>query len=239
VSDNWKNIINNNIIIEAVTSYLVWAKDFLWNNQNIFDVWLIPDGHHIYTWTLKAAWYRLLKPAKTLVLIGEGAVDNKVCVLNQDIDNCMWKKFKRSKKALSVLSKLDFVEFVEYEFDRIGSELPFVRIVSNCDNIVFLEIGSKLPKVALTKMLLELAKIANLMFISDFHRNQPMDECKRLDSKILDFEFIKNNKDLHVIESFLNIANKIKKKPLLLSYLNTWDISTDKNTTNWFWCVLL
>jgi hypothetical protein len=42
-----------------------------------------------------------------------------------------------------------------------------------------------------------------------------------------------------VIESFLNLAKKMKKEPLLLSYLNTWDLSSDKNVTNWFGCVLV
>jgi hypothetical protein len=119
------------------------------------------------------------------------------------------------------LSEYDFVEFVDYKFDRIDSELPFVRIISEYAGVVFLEIGDKLPKIALTKLLLSLSKLANLIFVSDFHRDESMGNCKKLDSKILDINFVRKNKDLHVIESFLNLAKKMKKEPLLLSYLNT------------------
>lgn len=239
VKGAWSNIINNDLIVEAISSYLVWARDFFWNYKNTFDIALIPDGHHIYTGTLKAAWYRLLKPAKTLILIWEWAVDKKMQVYNCAIDNYMWKKFKLDKKVLSCLSEVDFVEFVDHKFDWIDSELPFARIISNYDNIQFLELWDKISKLKLNNLLLDLSKLWNLMFVSDFHRDKSMEECKDLDSNILDLEFIKKDKDLHVIESFLNIAKKIKKDPLLLSYLNTGDISTDKTVTNWFGCVLI
>jgi hypothetical protein len=44
---------------------------------------------------------------------------------------------------------------------------------------------------------------------------------------------------MFLIEIFLRLAKKMKKKPDLLAYLNTWDISMEKNITNWFGCVFL
>ncbi len=235
--------INNNIdyslILQAISSYLVWAKDFFWNEKNKFSVWLIPDGHHIYTGTLKAVWYRLLKPSKTLILIWEWAINNKVCILNRSIDFFMWKERSLDKKIFSLLKWHDFVDLVDHEFDRISSELPFLRIISDYDNIVFMEIWDKVSKIKLTNLLSQFSDHANLMFISDFHRDKTMKVCKEMDNQILDLDFVKKDKELFLIELFLRIAKKQSKTPSLSAYLNTWDISTDKKITNWFGCMVL
>lgn len=231
--------LDYDLIVEAVASYLVWSKDFFWNHENNFSIWLIPDGHHIYTGTLKAAWYRLLKPAKTLVLIWEWAVDKKMCVLWKSTDLFMWKVRDVDENVISILKWHDFVKIVDHEFDWVWSELPFLRIISDYTNIVFLEIWNNLPKIKLNNLLLKLSENANLMFVSDFHRDEPMELCKKKDSDILKLDFVKNNVDFFVVEMFLRMAKKLWKKPNLLAYLNTGDISVDKDITNWFWCVFL
>ena len=99
--------IDHNLILQAVTSYLVWAKDFFWNNKNNFSVGLIPDGHHIYTGTLKAAWYRLLRPNKTLVLVWEWAIYHQISILEKPIELFMAKKWNLDEKILWILKKYD------------------------------------------------------------------------------------------------------------------------------------
>lgn len=235
---NNRHEIDYSLILQAISSYLVWAEDFFWNNKNEFSIWLIPDGHHIYTGTLKAAGYRLLKPNKTLVLIWEWAVNNKVCVLDKPVDLFMWKKWAVDEKVFSLLRWFDFIDVVQHKFDWIGSELPFVRVISDYKNIVFMEIGDKVSNVKLLNLLSKIFENANIMFVSDLHRDKSMDECKKLDSNILDLDFVKKNKDLFLIELFLRLAEKQNKQPNLLAYLNTWDISTDKDVTNWFGCMV-
>ncbi len=231
--------VDYDIIIQAIASYLVWAMDFIWEYKNTFSIWLIPDGHHIYTWTLKAAWYRLLKPAKTLVLIWDWAVNDKICVLDSSVDFFMWKKWRINKAILSKLIKSNIVDFVQHRFDRIDAELPFLRVISDYDNIVFMEVWDWVSKTKITNLLSDISKNANLMFMSDFHRDMPIESCKELDNQILDLNFVKKDKNLFLIEIFLRLSRKLKKNPDLLAYLNTWDVSTDKKITNWFWCMFL
>jgi hypothetical protein len=69
--------------------------------------------------------------------------------------------------------------------------------------------------------LLDIAKNANLMFMSDFHRDKPIKLCKELDDQILDLNFVKKNKELSLVEIFLRLSKKYKKEPDLLAYLNT------------------
>lgn len=231
--------LDYSLILQAISSYLVWAKDFFWNNKKDFSVWLIPDGHHIYTGTLKAAGYRFLKSARTLILIWEWAISDKICVLDSSVDFFMWKKRPLDKDVLWILKWLDFVKFVQHEFDRIPSELPFVRVISDYENIIFMEIWDRVSKNKIINLLSTLSKSANLMFLSDFHRDKDMESCKKLDGCILDLNFVKKDKELFLIELFLRLAKKLDKLPDLSAYLNTWDISTDKDVTNWFWCMVL
>jgi hypothetical protein len=69
--------------------------------------------------------------------------------------------------------------------------------------------------------LFDISKKANLMLISDFHRDKPMKLCKELDDQILDLDFVKKNKNLSLIEIFLRLSKKYKKEPDLIAYLNT------------------
>jgi len=228
------------MILQAITSYLVWAKDFFWNTEkNNFSIWLIPDWHHIYTGTLKSLWYKLLKDSETLILIWEWAINNRISVLWELWDNFMGKKWDKNTELLDILENYDFVDIVAHKFDWVDSELPFFRIISDYKNIIFLEIWDALPKTKLITLLNKISKKANLLFISDFHTDKPMNICKKLDKKILDLDFISKNQNLFIVETFLTLAKKIKKDPNIVGYLNTWDISTDKKDTTGFGCIMI
>lgn len=232
--------IDHSLVLQMISSYLVWANDFFWNIKNInASVWLIPNWHHIYTGTLKALWHKLLKKSDTLVLILEWAINNKISVLWDLWENFMGKKYWKNTNILNILEKHDFVDIVAHKFDRIDYELPFVRIISDYKNIVFLEIGDALPKIKLVNLLQNISKEANLLFISDLHTDKPMTICKKLDKKILDLDFVVQNIDLFLVEIFLMLAKKMKKIPNIVWYLNSGEISTDKDNTTGFGCVMI
>ncbi|HKL43884.1 MAG TPA: hypothetical protein VJ892_01250 [Candidatus Absconditabacterales bacterium] len=230
--------IDYSLILQAVSSYLVGAKDFFLGKKNNYSVGLIPDGHHIYTGTLKAAGYRLLKPNDTLVLVGESAIDNKLFVYSKNIKNFMGKDWNIDQEIEVKLKSYDFVEFTNKKFDRIDSELPFLNIISQYKNLVFIEIGENIEKNKLLNTLFDIYKKSNIIFISDFHKDKSMEECKSLDKKILNLNFVKKNKDLYLVNVFLSLANRLGKTPELLAYLNSGDISIDKKITNGFGTVL-
>lgn len=230
--------IDYSLVLQAVASYLVWAKDFFTNKKNRYSVWVIPDGHHIYTGTLKATGYKLLKPNETLVLIWESAIDKKLYVYQKNIKNFMWKSWNKDSNLEKILKWFDFVEFVDNKFDRIDSELPFLNIISNYNKLLFIEVWEKIKKKELLDVLKKISNNANILFISDFHRDNDIKECKKLDNQILDLSFVEKDKDLYLIDIFLNLAKNQSKRPELLAYLNSWDISVDKKNTNGFGTIL-
>lgn len=230
--------IDYSLVLQAIASYLVWAKDFFLDKKNKYSVGLIPDWHHIYTGTLKATWYRLLKQNDTLILIWESAIDKKLSVYSRKIENFMWNDWDLDQNISKILKAVDFVEFIDEKFDRVDSELPFLNVISQYKNLVFLEVWENIEKNKLLDLLSEISKQANILFISDFHRDREIEECKKLDKKILDLNFVKKNKDLFVIDLFLTLAEKLDKKPELHAYLNSWDISVDKKVTNGFGVIL-
>lgn len=232
--------IDYSLILQAIASYLVWAKDFFWNiTKNDFSLWLIPDWHHIYTGTLKALWYKLLKKTDTLVLIWEWAINNKISVLWDLWETFMGRKWWKNLSILNILETYDFVDVIGHKFDRIDYELPFFRVISDYKNVVFLEIWDALPKTKLINLLTKISKEANLLFISDFNTDKPIKICKKLDKQILNLDFVWKDQNLFVIEIFLMLAKKMKKNPDVIWYLNTWDISTDKDSTTGFGCIMI
>jgi len=57
--------------------------------------------------------------------------------------------------------------------------------------------------------LFDIYKKSNIIFISDFHKDKSMEECKSLDKKILNLNFVKKNKDLYLVNVFLSLANRL------------------------------
>ncbi len=226
------------LVLQAVVSYLVWAKNFFINKKNKYSVWLIPDGHHIYTGTLKATGYMLLKPSESLVLIWESPIDKKMYVYKKNIKNFMWKSWSKNKNLEKILKWFDIVEFVDKKFDRIDSELPFLNIISNYKNLLFIEIWEKIKKSELLDILDKISNHSNILFISDFHKDNDIQKGKKLDKKILNLSFVEKDKNLYLIDIFLNLAKKHKKTPEMLAYLNSWDVSVDKKNTNGFGTIL-
>ncbi len=231
--------LDYHMILQAIASYLVWAKDFFWKvKKKDFSIWLIPDGHHIYTGTLKALWYSLLKNSETLVLIWEWAVSNRITVLCNFWEFFMGKKRSKSHEVLNILEKSELVDVVAHKFDWIDSELPFLRIISDYKNLVFMEIWADISKVKTINLLKKIQEHAHLLFVSDLNTDKEMQVCKKLDSQILNLDFVSKRKDLFLIELFLTLSNKLNKKVNLAWYLNTGDISTDKKSTTGFGCLL-
>ena len=150
----------------------------------------------------------------------------------------MGKKRSKSHEILNILEKIDFVDMVSHKFDWIDGELPFFRIISNYTNIVFLEIWSDISTTKIINLLWKISKYGNLLFISDLHNDKEMKTCKKLDSQILDLDFVSQNKNLFLVELFLRLSKKLKKNPEFVWYLNTWDISTDKKITTGFGCLV-
>jgi len=53
---------------------------------------------------------------------------------------------------------------------------------------------------------------AHLLFVSDLNTDKEMQVCKKLDSQILNLDFVSKRKDLFLIELFLTLSNKLNKK---------------------------
>jgi len=52
----------------------------------------------------------------------------------------MGKKRSKSHEVLNILERSELVDMVAHKFDWIDSELPFLRIISDYKNLVFMEI---------------------------------------------------------------------------------------------------
>ncbi|MCK9466958.1 MAG: hypothetical protein M0P94_01385 [Candidatus Absconditabacterales bacterium] len=211
--------IDYQVILQTIASYLVSAKEnFGDQEKNNYSIGLIPKLDDIYINPLKALGYYLLEAKDTLILISKGSNKNKIIALGDTGEVFMGKKRGEARKILDILEENSIVELIAHKFNWTGREIPFVRIISNYKNLVFLEIGNLISKTKLVKLLTDLQEHANLLFISDLNSAKSSKSCKELDNKILDGEL--ENKDLFIVDLFLLLTKKLSKKPKFAGYFN-------------------
>lgn len=232
------NGVDYQIILQMFVSYLVLAQEAFWDQEkNNYSVWLIPELDDVYVNPLKALGYYLLEPKDTLILISKWFTKNKVVALWNTGEIFMGKKRWKATKVLNILEENSFVELIAHKFTWIDREMPFVRIISDYKNIVFLEIGNGVSKIKLIKLLADLQKHANLLFISNLNSAKDSESCKKLDSEILDWKL--KNKDLFIVDLFLWVTKKLSKKMKLAGYLNMWELIKDnKKDFLGFWTIM-
>jgi len=90
----------------------------------------------------------------------------------------------------------------------VDREIPFVRIISDYKNIIFLEIGKNVSKVKATNLLLNVSKHSNIMFVSDLNSAKTSEDCDKINLEMLKSGH-SNNKNLFIVDLFLRLMKKV------------------------------
>ncbi len=230
VESNKKIVFDNDIVISSVMFDTCGAEElwFLPDIKKRWNVALIPAWHHLYTWRLKAAWYKWLTAktwALSIILLWEW---KWISLYTKEL-NCLWKKY-----MLDDIEKRNFctdfgVKLADEWIENFDYELPYPRILCDYKKIYIFKIWEKTPKKDLNKIFDYLYKIWNVVFVSDLHSWLPIDECTKLDEETVNWK-----KDLKVFDWFFSLAEKKKKKARFIWYMNSSDMNWNINNTTWF-----
>lgn len=128
--------IDHEVVVEQVLSYVLAARDSLKNNERDFDVTFLPIWPHFYTWILQASWYSLLRNKKNLLLFFPYEWD-KINIIKSKIWPFLWKIWLN--KILGTLEFGDKIKFIDNNnklLEKINSQLWFIRILFNIENVV-------------------------------------------------------------------------------------------------------
>ncbi len=223
------NKVDYHILIQKIMFYLIVANEYFWETQkNKYSIWLIPNLDSEYTNPLKALWYHLLDKKDNLVLISKWQNKDKILASLGFEEVFMGKKRWKATKIIDILGKSSLVELIAHKFAWIDREIPFVRIISDYKNIIFLEIGKNVSKVKATNLLLNVSKHSNIMFISDLNSAKTSEDCDKINLEMLKSGH-SNNKNLFIVDLFLRLMKKVSNSIVIWWYLNNSDLINNKN----------
>ena len=220
--------IDFDLVIESVSADVCNAQDswYLPKIKQRYSVAFLPKIHHLYSGVLKSAWYKRLKQKNRLFVISEWKAG--ISVFNSDI-LFMWQKWNFDD---SIFDKLDDgikINKLSEWFQWIESELPYIRMLSEYDEIYFIEIWSRVKKDNVLKFLSDLYSLWNIVLLSDLYSDLPYSKSITLDEKTLNWK----NK-MTVFERFFSLAEKSKKKPRFIWYMNSSELDWNTKSTTWF-----
>ena len=220
--------IDFDLAIESVSVDVCNAQDswYLPKIKQRYGVAFLPKIHHLYSGVLKVAWYKRLKQKNRLFVISEWK--SGISIFNSEII-FMWQKWNFDNSIFGKFDKSLKLNKSDEWFQWMASELPYVRMLSDYDEIYFIEIWCRVKKDTVLDFLSELYPLWNIAFLSDLYSGLPFKECITLDEKTLNWK----NK-LTVFDRFLSLAEKYKKNPRFIWYMNSSEIDWNTKSTTWF-----
>lgn len=230
----WENL-DFEIVVQSISADLCNAEaiGYLPQIKKRHNVAFLPKIHHLYSWPLKIAGYKRLSSKKKLFVLSEWADNEWITMYDWDI-SFMWKNWNfddwLSKKcAVKINRSSEWFEFIE-------SELPYIRIIWDFDEIYFFRIWKNETVKNLHKFLTTVAKLWNLVFLSDLHTWLPLAECEKADEKALaDAEKC----DIYMLNLFLWFALIQNHKLRVVWYNNTAYLNWNKKDTTWYCTIML
>lgn len=164
-------VVDHEVVMEHTLSYLFGAKDLVKGISRVFDVAFLPSWYHFYTGILQAASYQWLKNKTKTILIFEWKEDDKISIYNKPIWPFLWKIWEFDKKIKTLEKEFDFIKFDEYWIENIYSQLNYLRILFDTQQIIALFVWSKLNKKKFITFMwtFDIASDFNLVFVSDIN----------------------------------------------------------------------
>ncbi len=244
-------MVSPEVIAEQVMGYVVGAMEMIptltpWDHP--YTIAILPQGPHFYTWLLQAAGYLLLDSSKKkLLVISEQYDDLKhILIDGNNYGPVFGKMQKQSMKQLGTLTK-EFQAKVALPdqmnlFENIRYQLPFIRVISDIQDIVHVGIGPQISQTA-KKIFLKWVKkhIQEYAIVALTNIELPEGKQGKIkNEQQLVAEIISDttNKSSNVIEFFKEISRYIKQEAEIIAYINPKDIGKKMSLTTRYVCAV-
>ena len=236
---------------EQVMWYVVWASELIPtlkpSLEKTYSVAMLPQGPLFYTGLLQAAGCLLLNSQKKkLFLISQQSDDKKnILIDTNDYGPILGKKRKKTLTTInaitrSLCAKKSIPEQKSIR-EQIERQLPFFRVIMDCDEIVHISIGVKYPQNQIKKICnrinTHISEYNIVMFTniesSGSMKKQKSDEQKQL-AKIIKTPSLTN----HLLMIFQKILESEKKQPEIVAYVNPGDFGASNASTTRYICAI-
>ena len=239
------------IIAEQVMGYVVWASELiptLKPPKKPYTVSIVPQWPHFYTGLLQAAWYLLLDgKKKKMLVISQQSDDEKNSIVDTTI---FWPIFWQTwETPMSVLS--DIADEIDAKLsdktnkklsEKLGFQLPFLRVITEIEELVHVGIGSQITKKNLTYFLTWIKKhisTYNIVLLTNIEL-PPWPKSKKTDDQkyIVKLLTTPDIKHMPLLTIFQKITDFSKQKPEIVAYVNPGDFWVKWSMTTRYICAV-
>jgi len=244
-------MLSPEILAEQVMGYVVWASELIPtlkpSPDKPFSLAILPQGPHFYTWLLQAAGYLLLdNQKKKLVIISQQSHVPKDILLDSTsygpIFGQTWKSSDAKTKALaSTLGAKRSTEEHTSLSQQMHFQLPFLRTITESDEIIHISIGDKITTTQTNKVIQRINKNfneCNIVILTNIELSKPAKSKKSDEQTQLAKIIQKASLSTPLLTIFQKILISQKKKPEIVAYVNPGDFGKTWSLTTRYICAV-
>lgn len=233
--------------------YAIWASELIPTLQpaakNTYNIAILPQGPHFYTWLLQAAGYLLLNgQKKKLLIISQQSDDPKTVLVDTTIYGPMfWQTRATPMPILSKIKTQIGAKLSTKDHKNIGESLqfqmPFFRTITDTQELIHIGIGEKTPQIQIKKLLSWIHKNVdqyNVVCIANIEL-PPIKKPTKITTQ--EYKFIrthiqKSSSTTSLVTIFQQIVATQKKKIEIIAYVNPGDFGKTKSLSTRYICAV-
>lgn len=239
------------VLAEQVMGYVVWASELIPTlnsaSKNTYSVVVLPQGPHFYTGLLQAAGYLLLdSQKKKLIIISQQSDEPENILIDTSVYGTVFGKNRKTPMAkLKTLATQFKAKLANPEqkslFEQMYFQLPFLRVITETDELLHISIGAKIPEAQMKKIYTWIKNNIqdyNIVLLTNIELSKSMiskqsDETKQL------VKFIETPSWSRLLLGIFQYICKLqKKKAEIIAYVKPADFSKNMSLTTRYICAV-
>lgn len=244
-------IVSPEIVAEQVMGYVVWASELIPtlkpSPEKPFSLAILPQGPHFYTWLLQAAGYLLLdNQKKRLIIISQQSYAPKDILIDSNtygpVFGQIWKNSDAKIKTLAgkLGAKLSTEKHTALS-EQMWFQLPFLRAITESDEIIHISIGDKTSEAKINKTISRIDKnfqASNIVILTNIELSTPA-KSKKADEQDQLAKIIQTPSLFAPLLTVFQKTLKLqKKKPEIIAYVNPGDFGKTWSLTTRYICAV-
>ncbi len=226
--------------------YVVGASELiptLKPSSKPYNVAILPQGPHFYTWLLQAAGYLLLDTDKKNMLIISQQIEypEDILIDHTTYGPILGKNLKNTGNNKALLAhELGAKTVYSQEqllLGKIDVQLPFLRVITDTEEIIHISVGKNITQEKLKKILHWIKK-----HISDYTivllTNIELDQSTKKVQEQEEILKIVEKSSIPLLVLFQKILSTQKKKPEIIAYVNPGEFWGQSSKTTRYICAV-
>lgn len=226
--------------------YVVGADELiptLTPSSKTYDIAILPQGPHFYTWLLQAAGYLLLdsKKKKMIIISSQNDESKEILVDNNRYGPVLGQYRKHSLSKISAFASQIGAKISVSEQESLSKhlrlQLPFLRVITETEELLHISIGSNISQAKQKKLISRIQNHMNAYSIVLLTNITLTQTGKKANEQKQIADSIEKSKD-PLVDIFHQTVDLTKKKREIIAYVNPGDFGVKEASEMRYVCVV-